>query len=155
MSVGRLEAFCAELRDIAGRIGIPEAAVPTCGEPASVGYSVTLSADRQDYVLFYAERGVPAVVVQSPDKDEVMERIFADLTEGLAVNEVVERYPPFGFWRSLLGDLGRPNPIKQQREIQIVQEALLSRANAGWSERRAIENAMRLRRDVDFYFGVQ
>ncbi|CAN7244888.1 hypothetical protein [Brevundimonas sp. LjRoot202] len=143
------------MRDLASRIDAPEAFVPMCGRCGRQGWSVDISDDGSEYVFSASDKGAPYDLCRSTDRARVMEAVFVDVTERLARKEVVARYPPISFWRSLLGELGRPNPIRQQREIQIVEEALLSRINLGWGERRAIENAMRLRRDVDFYFGVQ
>ena len=57
--------------------------------------------------------------------------------------------------RALLGPLGRPDGLKQKREHDVVQEALLARLNPEWRDRKATSNALELANYVDFYFGIQ
>ena len=84
-----------------------------------------------------------------------MEAVFVDLTERMAREVVGDRYPAATPWRRLLGPFGQPIALKQQREIQILQEQLLSRIDEAWCYRASVENALWLRRAVDFYFRIQ
>ena len=140
------------MHELAARIG---ATGPECGDNVVKGYGLSTCAEGEEYVLSYTERGVCGVVLQSPDKNEIKERYFVDVTFSKAAFEVADRYPPVGPWSVFLDWLTRPNSIKWQRECQIVQETMLERLDPSWSERAAIRNALGLREHIDIVFGVK
>ena len=152
MSEVELNRLCAEINELAERIG---ATGPACGEAVGVGYGLSLCSARKEYVLSYAERGVPDVVLQSFDGAAIKERYFNEVTSSMAAVEVAGRYPPVGPWSPFLDWLIQPSSIKWQREYQIVQEALLGRLDSGWKERTAIQNALRLRETIDTIYRVR
>ncbi|WAC49692.1 hypothetical protein OVA03_07270 [Asticcacaulis sp. SL142] len=156
MTKASIERFYIEMRTLAAQINIPETFIPKCERNGGHGWYVDMSKDGTEYVLSASEKGVPYDVFRSIDVAEFMEVVFVDMTERLAHHEVLDRYPPMSAWRSLWSMFERPkNSIKQRREIQILQESLLARLDPAWSERCAIKNAMGLRREIDFYFGIQ
>lgn len=144
------------MRALAAPLNMPEDMLPLCRREGRGGWSIDLSEDGTEYVYSATEKGIPYDLFRSPDKELVLEAVFVDLTERMAGRQVADRYPPMTYWRSLLGPLlPRPGPLKQQREVQIVQEELLGRVNPVWRDRCAIANALRLRRDLDFWLGLQ
>lgn len=146
--------FCEEMRRLASLINVPGGMMPFCGREDRPGWSID-SAPTGEYVFSASEKGVPYELMRSENAHTVMEAVFVDLTERMATNAVLDRTPPLTVWSRLNPFRRRVDPLRQQREIQLVQEELLGRINEAWRERAASANALRLRRDLDFWMGLE
>ncbi len=146
--------FCNEMRRLASLIDAPDEMVPFCGREDRHGWSIDASS-AGEYVYSASDRGIPYDLVRSHDASIVMEAVFVDLTERMAMEVVVDRYPPLTVWSRFNPFRRQVDPLKQQREIQLVQEELLGRVNEAWRYRAASANALQLRRNLDFFMGLE
>ena len=145
-----LNQFREEMRRLAAIIDMPEDYLASCGEPVRGGYDVALSTDAARYVLSYSEKGDTEIVMESPDPDAVMERLFVAATENWAPSlsdgdREIQPEEVFDLLATPTFDLGAM-AMAHHAKVSRVQEELLGRLNPAWRERRARGNAQRAQR---------
>ena len=153
--IGSLDDFCAEMQRLGAAIAASSELMPHCGTTSAAGYHVTTGSDGS-YVLVYSERGVPGVVVASPDPSMVMERVFVEVTTAMADTAVANDQPLYDAReerrRAQLSEAEvREEAISYHLRFSRIQEELLDKLNPEWRQRRSEWNAWKLRQTKDFF----
>lgn len=148
-----LAPFCHDMQRLAAVIDAPANWVPACGQDGRSAYCVSLSEDKQRYVLTYMEKDDTEPLIESSDENVVMERIFVEVTTNMATEAVARSGPPFdGQTIANITPLQVGNgAVDFQIRFSAIQEALLGRLNPNWQTRRATWNAKRLQQTRDLF----
>lgn len=152
-----LPNFCAEMRRLAGVIEARAEFVPACGGPESGGFRVNLE-EGAVYVLTYSEKGLTDVLAESTDADAVMEQVFVQVTERMAVEDPSMEGSPLGPEDlAALASLSIPEiqamAQKRQRGVGAIQLRLMTCLNPGWGRRQVERNAAREQQIQHFFEG--
>lgn len=150
-----LQAFCDEMERLGAAIQAPRGMLPHCGATTGGGYHVLIAADGR-YSLIYSERGVPGVVASSSNPEELMERVFVEVTTNMASTAVANEQPPLDAAEALRMDQLseeqlRDAAVDYHLRTSRLQEALLGKLNPEWRQRRSEWNAWKLRQTKEFF----
>ena len=153
-----LDDFCVEMHRLGAAIAAPNDLMPHCGRTTAAGYHVT-TGPGGSYVLIYSERGVPEVVIDSPDPNVVMERVFVEVATGMADTAVANDQPPYDAreearWAQLSEAEVREEAISFHLRSSRIQEDLLGKLNPDWRQRRSEWNAWKLSQTKEFFSEV-
>jgi hypothetical protein len=151
-----LATLCEEMHRYAAVIALPADMMPSCNSPDRGGLHLALSSDGQTYVLTYSEKDDPEVLVVSDNPDQVLERVFDELTISLAAERsattTVSRDHPSSFQENPSNEQLRAMAIASQKTLGSAQEALLAKIKPRWAQRQAVRNAEQLKH-IDVMFG--
>jgi len=150
-----LPEFCAEMQRLAGVLGARAEFVPACGGPETGGLRIDLK-DGAVYVLTYSEKGMTDVLAESAEADAVMEQVFVQVTERMAIEDPMIEGPPL--------DPAAPPTLETlsiaeiqakaqtlQGGVGAIQLRLMTRLNPDWGHRQAERNASRERQIQHFF----
>ncbi len=144
-----LATLCEEMHRYAVVIALPADMMPSCNTPDRGGLHLALSADGRKYVLTYSEKGDPAVLIVSDNADQVLERVFDELTITLAAERsattTVSRDHPFAVPQNPSDEQLHAMAIASQKKLGALQEALLAKLKPQWAEHQAARDAEQLR----------
>lgn len=142
-----LDAFCTELRQFAASINAPADYGPRCGGEHTGGLYVGLSADGSKYRLIYTEKDYTDVIIESADKDSVMEQVFVNVTGNMAAYVVSEHSDPitpesvFDIPSDISDAEIEKRGVLNRIRLSEAQETLLGRLNPEWQKRQKQRNA--------------
>ncbi|WP_126419669.1 hypothetical protein [Asticcacaulis excentricus] len=142
-----LDAFCTELRRLAASIDAPKDYGPRCGGEHTGGLYVGLSSDGSKYRLIYTEKDYTDVIIESTDKDSVMEQVFVNVTGNMASYMIAENSDPitpesaFDIPSDFSDAEIERRAVLNHIRLSEAQEALLGRLNPEWQKRQKQRNA--------------
>ncbi|HWQ86530.1 hypothetical protein [Brevundimonas sp.] len=154
IEIGSLDDFCAEMQRLGAAIEVSSEQMPHCGATSAAGYHVTTGSDGS-YVFVYSERGVPDVVAASPDAAVLMERVFIEVTAGIAIAAIADGLPLYDASeerrQAQLSESDRDQAINYRLQLSRIQEELLGNLDPAWRQRQSERNAERLRQTKEFF----
>jgi hypothetical protein len=112
------------------------------------------------YVLTYREKGEVSVVIENADSEAVMEQVFVEVTERMAVEARSAGEPPLtaadlGVFQQLSMQEAEQMAVEFQAEVGSVQLGLMARLDPDWGVRQAERNAARARLVRAFFDGAK
>jgi len=148
-----LPDFCAEMQRLAGVIGARPELLPDYGAHDRGGLRIELEGGV--FLLTYSEKGVTDVLARSADADAVMEQVFVQITERMAVEDRSSEAPvmePQNFSTPSIGEV-RAAAMQLQNDSGLIKLRLMALLNAEWGRRQAERNAARALEIQHFFNG--